>query len=94
MLADHARMENFQTAIAKTFDGKHPCALCRQITQGRQSEKKSDQQSSMKRLEFFNRRFDYIIVAPTVFFLTADPDLTAPAITQTPLVPPPRSFIG
>ncbi|HVV70998.1 MAG TPA: hypothetical protein VHI52_05780 [Verrucomicrobiae bacterium] len=30
-------------ALSKTFDGKHPCSLCRAIQQGRAQEKKQDQ---------------------------------------------------
>src|SRR5258708_36952071 len=55
MLAENARTDSFQTALAKTFDGRHPCALCRQIAQGRQPEKKSDPQLDIKKLESFNQ---------------------------------------
>lgn len=44
MLADNARTNSLPAAIGKTFDGKHPYALCKQIAKGRRSERKSDQQ--------------------------------------------------
>ena len=40
MLLDYSRSAPLRTAVAMTFDGRHPCALCRAIKQGRESEQK------------------------------------------------------
>ena len=94
MLAENARTDSFQTALEKTFDGRHPCPLCRQIAQGRQSEKKSELQSTLKKLEFFNQSVDFIINSPSRFILSAESESTAAMLPNSPPVPPPRSLPG
>lgn len=41
MIADFARTDSLGAALAKTFDGEHPCAMCLKIRAGRAQEKKS-----------------------------------------------------
>jgi hypothetical protein len=94
MLAENARTDSFQTALTKTFDGRHPCALCKQIAQGRQSEKKSDPQLDLKKLEFFSQPVVFIINSPTRFVLSGGRDSTAAQLPHSPPVPPPRSLPG
>jgi len=94
MLAENARTDSFQTALVKTFDGRHPCALCKQIAQGRQSEKKSDPQLNLKKLEFFSQPVVFIINSPTHFVLSGERDSTAALRPHAPPVPPPRSLAG
>lgn len=94
MLAENARTDSFQTALVKTFDGRHPCALCRQIAQGRQSEKKTDPQLNLKKLEFFNQPVVVIINSPARFTLSRECDSTASLLPHSPPVPPPRSLAG
>ena len=44
MIVDYSRHANLQTAIVQTFDGKHPCAMCRMIEAGRQSTQPAQQE--------------------------------------------------
>ena len=44
MLITYARHGSFQEAVAKTFDGQHPCVLCEVIKKGRAEEQKQEQQ--------------------------------------------------
>lgn len=94
MLAENARTDSFQTALANTFDGRHPCALCKQIAQGRQSEKKSDQQLTVKKLEFFNQPVVFIITSPARYALSGERNSSAVQLPHSPPVPPPRSLPG
>ncbi len=86
------RVESLETAIEKTFDGKHPCALCREIAKGRQGEKKSDVQSEVKKLEFVPGSLAIFIGSPTQFVWLGERDAMRPLLSQTPPVPPPRFF--
>ena len=36
--------ESFCAALSKTFDGKHPCKLCKLVKEGKKSESKSEAQ--------------------------------------------------
>ena len=40
MLLNYSQSVPLRTAVAMTFDGRHPCALCLAIKQGRESERK------------------------------------------------------
>lgn len=39
MLGTFARTESIQTAAVKTFDGKHPCEICKKIVRAKAKEK-------------------------------------------------------
>ena len=91
MLADNARVTSFPAAIEKTFDGQHPCPLCKQIAQGRQCEKKSDVQTELKKLEFFHQSVVLLVNSPVHFVTLPEANATGPLLTQTPPVPPPRA---
>jgi hypothetical protein len=92
MLADNARTDTFETSLQKVFDGRHPCALCKQIAQGRQSEKKSELQSGMKKLEFSHQKLVIILNSPSHFWLSGECRVAAPLRVESPVVPPPRSL--
>ena len=90
MFVDNATEEPLSSALIKTFDGHHPCALCKQIDQGRQSEKKADSQPETKKPEFLNQKSNLVISPPNHFFLTEVTLPSAKAMTDNPPVPPPR----
>jgi hypothetical protein len=52
MLANDLRTQSMIEAMTHTFDGKHPCCLCKAIAAGRKSEKKSEAVSPTFKLEF------------------------------------------
>jgi hypothetical protein len=52
MLISNLRTESMPAALSRTFDGKHPCALCRVVDHGRKSEDKSEFASKLFRIEF------------------------------------------
>jgi hypothetical protein len=90
MLANHARTESLTDAISQTFDGQHPCPLCRQIAKSRQAQNKADLQTAPQKLEFSNDLTAYFITPPTRFFLLSNRNSFAALLTQTPPTPPPR----
>jgi hypothetical protein len=46
MLISYSRDASLKEAVAMTFDGEHPCPLCKAIKQGRAEEKKQEQQQT------------------------------------------------
>ncbi len=44
MVISYSQRGPLQEAISMTFDGKHPCALCKAIQKGRADEQKRDSQ--------------------------------------------------
>ena len=52
MVVNYSQDGTVGEAFAKTFDGKHPCALCKAIAAGKKSEKKSEFPVAGKKFEF------------------------------------------
>ncbi len=94
MLAHNARAENLSTAISNTFDGRHPCPICRQLALNRESQKKTDVQVELKRLEFPLESAAFVLTPPAHFFLPGEPVSSAPLLTESPPTPPPRAFFA
>jgi hypothetical protein len=94
MLVDNAQSGDLGTAITKTFDGKHPCALCKVVTQGKQSEKKSDAHLGVQKLEFYDQTAALILDPPTKFQWLTSRDCIELAVSDAPPVPPPRLLPG
>src|SRR5271157_4336707 len=67
MLVDNLTTSSFSLALQRTFDGKHPCALCKTIAQGRKSEKKSDTLLSLKKFEALNQAVAIVVSPPASF---------------------------
>jgi hypothetical protein len=94
MLAENARTDSLPSALEKTFDGKHPCALCKQITKGRASEKSKDARVEFKQLEFLRQSGSFSLTSPANFNLIAQNPVLVSLLTWRPPVPPPRVSIA
>ncbi len=92
MLAENLQSTSLSQALVKTFDGKHPCPLCKVVAVGKSAEKKSDFTLQLKKLEFPPVPERFILVAPVQFQLSPQADFTAEILLQEPPTPPPRSF--
>ena len=90
MLVRYSRTDTFTQALAKTFDGKHPCKLCRLV----QKEAHSTGKKAAPKVQI---KFDLSLLERTVFLLppSSNPQ-HFPSITvgsrssDSPPVPPPR----
>jgi hypothetical protein len=92
MLADNLQSNSFQAAAEKTFDGKHPCCLCKAIAAGKQSEKKAEFSFQPHKLEFLPLKENFSPVAPSQFQILPLENFSANSFIQKPLLPPPRGF--
>ena len=90
MLADNLRTSSLQEAVGRTFDGKHPCKLCKQIAKEKQSEKHSEFSVKLNKFEFSYTPATFVFSAPSDFWEMAPIDLRAWLIASAPPVPPPR----
>lgn len=92
MLADNLRMHSVVEAVTCTFDGKHPCCLCKAIAAGKKSEKKNEFSLQLKKLEFPPASELFVLIAPSRFEILPPANTFADSLTQTPPNPPPRGF--
>jgi hypothetical protein len=94
MLASNLRTDSFSEAVAKTFDGRHPCKMCQAISAGKKSEKKTEFPSPGKRLEFICERGAFVFAAPSEDRLVTEVRSRERQLPHRPPVPPPRSHCG
>jgi hypothetical protein len=92
MLADNLHSGSFHEAVAKTFDGRHPCCLCKAIAAGKQSEKKTELSFQSQKLEFPPLNENFTLIAPSQFRLLTLENSSAKSLAQKPLQQPPRGF--
>ena len=97
MLSHYARQESLASAFSKTFDGRHPCALCWGIQQGRQQEQGEGKALPSVRIgETFDLLCDLRQPAVPLPPSTATPAIPVvpgwrPDFSQPPPTPPPRA---
>lgn len=91
MLASNLCKQSVTTAVAETFDGGHPCPLCKAIAAGKKSEQKSEAISPVLKMEFPPVADRLVLIPPSQFQTVSFPDFFAAATFAKPLLPPPRS---
>jgi hypothetical protein len=94
MVASYSQDGTVGEALAKTFDGKHPCPLCKAIAKGKQTEKKSEFPVAGKKFEFSYSRTVFIFSAPRHFWNVGGFQATAELLSHAPPLPPPRTVLG
>ena len=92
MLADNLRTQSLTEAVTHTFDGNHPCCLCKAIAAGRKSEQKKEFTAPLQKLEFPPVKENFVLIAPSSFQLLPQANTFADSLTQKPPTPPPRGF--
>ena len=94
MLVDYGRTSRFCEAVSKTFDGNHPCALCKSIEKSRAAEKKTGAQVVPDKLDLFWQQ-DARIAPPLLSFRDHLPFRCAVECrAHLPLLQPPRALLG
>lgn len=92
MLADNLRTQSLTEAVTHTFDGEHPCCLCKAIAAGRKSEQKKEFTAPLQKLEFPPVKENFVLIAPSSFQLLPLENSSAKSLAQKPLLQPPRGF--
>ena len=95
MLIDYSRTTGLATALSDTFDGEHPCPMCKKIASARQAEKRSPLQAPARKVAKPPELFCSILanpIQPPVYRLQAwrgHPSAAAAQFRDTPPTPPP-----
>ena len=94
MAVTYSQEASVTEALAKTFDGRHPCKLCKFVAENQKSEKKPDAQ----KMEI---KFDPFCASTQIFFispLSIQPQVHVPGLlvvrNEAPPRPPPRQLPG
>lgn len=93
MLVEFAQQGSLRDAVTKTFDGRHPCRLCRVVREGRAEERDRTPPSTWSKLD--------LLPFPPAASMTLAPQGEPLAIRRlqefpgtrqdSPPVPPPRA---
>ena len=92
MLASNLQSGSLHDAMTKTFDGQHPCPLCKAIAAAKKSEQKNQVTNQDLKLDFLPLQDGLVLIAPSRLELFPRQDLSSESISQKPLIPPPRRF--
>lgn len=90
MMVRSARHVSFCQAVKSTFDGAHPCDLCKQLSKARDAEKKQDSQCGTAKMDLICVVREIGVLPP--FALLDYPGLvnSLAEASQQPPSPPPR----
>jgi hypothetical protein len=91
MLASNLQSSSFHDAVARTFDGYHPCPLCKAIVAAKKSEQKNQISFEKQKLEFPLIQGSLVLTAPSQVEISS-PNTFAESVPHKPLTPPPRGF--
>ena len=94
MLATNFCHDSMVQAVSKTFDGEHPCCLCKAIAAAKKSEKKSEAVSSALKMEFPPTADKIILFPPEQFNLLSLQNWFAELFSSPPPLPPPRGCLA
>ena len=92
MLAGNLHSCSLHDAMTRTFDGDHPCALCKTIAAAKKSQQKDQITFEQQKLDFPPVNVSLVLIAPSRLDLFPRKDLSAESIPQKPPTPPPRSL--
>ena len=88
MVAGYSQAEPISEALVKTFDGKHPCPLCKFVAKGKNSERKQETQKLLTKAAEVTK-----LEPPPPPLHVAHPRSADPC-SQSPPAPPPRISHG
>ncbi len=97
MVRDFSRTGSVTSAVEKTFDGKHPCPLCKKIASARAHEEKAPVTvMAEKKAELFVATSSEIVPRPSVgiFVYPPLPCVNPPEHPSAPPVPVPRATVS
>lgn len=92
MLADNLRSDSFSEAVSKTFDGEHPCCMCKAIAAAKKAEKKSEAVAPSFKMEYPPVAEKLNLFPPAQFELLPQHNFFADLFSSPPPLPPPRHF--
>jgi hypothetical protein len=92
MIVSYSERAPLKEALDQTFDGQHPCCLCKAIAAAKKSEGKNEFTLQTQKLEFPPAEENFVLIAPTQFQLLPQVNFRAQSLIQKPPFPPPREF--
>lgn len=90
MIVTYSQDAPLTAAISMTFDGAHPCKLCKAVEEGKRSGQKQDLLKFDKKLDLFCAEASGLQPPARAFTLQSHFSAYAPLRVEPPPGPPPR----
>lgn len=90
MVVSYSRDNSIEDAISMTFDGEHPCKMCKIVKDGRGAEQKpSSRAVSDTKIDFFLEAGFSRVISPSVYERDGEFIFGLPFRPEPPLLRPP-----
>lgn len=90
MLVKYSQNCPIKQAIAQTFDGDHPCDMCKHISKSREKERKPEAQTNLAKADLICVTGRFWLLPPFKVFRYSNLCLSSEHLSRRPLLPPPR----
>jgi hypothetical protein len=93
MIVEYSGQGSFERAVTNTFDGQHPCPICKLVRAGKNAEGKSEGRPTLQKLDLFADRCAGFCFPPA----PESPLFRLPLRVgrlEAPPFPPPRTIPG
>ena len=90
MAVSYSQDSTFKEALVKTFDGQHPCQLCKALRDGKKSESRHTLLKVETKLDFWLARGATLLYPPPPLLVLPPPSDFALVRFESPPTPPPR----
>ena len=95
MVIEYSANDGLQVGLSKTFDGAHPCELCKSIAKNKAAEKKHAAPfESGKLIVVSQAQASVLYYHPRQLWRLRLSVQSADSLSRTPPVPPPRIQVG
>lgn len=94
MLVNYSAETTFTDAVAKTFDGHHPCKLCIAVAEGKKTERQQGFLKSFAKGDWILERDTTCLIRPPSVPLATAEVATPASLFPPPLRRPPRLLHG
>ena len=91
MFVNNVRSCSLTESFERTFDGQHPCALCKVVAAGKKSEQKQPLDKLEVKIDFWYAPASCLVVAPPRAGRKMPQTDAFSSRVETPPTPPPRS---
>jgi hypothetical protein len=90
MVVNYSQTDSLHEALNKTFDGRHPCSICKLVREGKAKEQKRDALKTTTKLEMAIAVRELFLGVPASFPLVTAVAVSVSIWRDTPPTPPPR----
>jgi hypothetical protein len=89
MIVSYSQADGFETAVVKTFSGKHPCKICHVVKAGQEAEQQQAKEISLKKIDLISEIPGMELFAPVISIPQPAFATGAELLFDTPPTPPP-----